>query len=73
MHTIRFNEIFKINDPAQRVIAGIVFQAFVDMYDPPTPEEGEAAEEFLRSGGGVWQEFVDYDIKAMYERYKENK
>ena len=73
MHTIRFNEIFKINDPTQRLIAGIVFQAFVDMYHSPTPEVAGAAEDFLRSGGGAWNDYTDYDIKEMFDKYMEDK
>ena len=67
------SEILKIADPAQRLVAAIIFQAFGDIYYSPTPEIVADAEEFLRSGGGVWNDFVDYDISELYRRYVEEQ
>ena len=68
------SEILKIEDPAKRVAAAVIFQAFLDLYYSSTPELVESAQAFLENGAGEWADYFDHDfIPQMYERFKEDE
>ena len=67
-------EILEINDPYKRLLYAIIYQAFLDFaYYPHKMEIRLPAFNFLVSGGGIWADHMDIDVKELFIRYcKEN-
>jgi len=68
---MQISEVTKIEDPAQRLVALIVYQAIKDALFPPSESVRLDAVAFLENYGGAYDKFVDYDILKIYELAKE--
>ena len=66
-----FSEIHKINDPWERLMAAIIYQAILDYFNPPDMETWLSAYHFLDERGGVYDHLVSYDIKRIWQLAKE--
>ena len=64
-------EILNCHHPYDRLLAAIIYQAFLD-YEC-SPAEAEDAGKFLASGGGQWKHIIDYDLAKIFKAYKERR
>ena len=63
-------EVLEIDDPWQRLMYAIIYQAFLDFYYYPHKLELRMpAYEFLMSGGGEYKEFTPMNIKRVFIKY----
>jgi len=63
-------EILEIDDPYERLLYGIVYQAFLDFYyHRYNMSLRLPAFTFLVSGGGVWKQYLRTNIKRDFIRY----
>ena len=65
-------DIMKIQDPWQRLMAGIVLRAIQDYFSPPDMKTWLDAYNFLWGRGGEYDNFVPYDIRKVFQLAKEH-
>ena len=82
IHNMRYNvgmlrkgtsHILQIKDPVQRLVAAVIYQAFLDYEYSPTLFIKRDAEQFLEGGGGVYKDIIDYDLAKIFKLYKEER
>jgi len=63
-------EILEIEDPYQRLLYAIVYQAFLDFaYYPHRMDIRLPAFRFLISGGGEWKDYIKTNVLRDFIRY----